>query len=477
MVFSSLTFLYLFLPAVLLLYFLAPAGFRNAILLTASLVFYFCGEQIYLLLMLGEILVTYAFGRIMEYSTRGKKLLLIVFLIISFGLLGLFKYADLIPETVNTIAGKEHLKLLRLPLPIGISFYVFQSVSYGVDVYRGKYPPEKNLLNLALYVSFFPQLIAGPIVRFESVSENLKHRTYGMERLGNGLFRFSLGLGKKVLIADRLYAFCDAASSTGEPTVLIAWAEALAFLLYVYFDFSGYSDMAIGLAQAFGFDLPENFNYPLISKSFREFWRRWHISLGSWFRDYLYIPLGGSRKGFSKHLVNLLIVWACTGLWHGASWNFVLWGLSFGILLMYEVIKEKIAGEKAGTEKNSSGPGNIGLSVLKTMLVITVTAMLFVWFRFTDLSAAIDQFKKMFGSVPIMNSDTVYLLKGAALLFAIALPGATPLPARLAGKLSRSKIGPVSVPVFKSVMIVFILVFATAYLVDGSFSPFLYFRF
>jgi alginate O-acetyltransferase complex protein AlgI len=469
MVFSSLTFLYLFLPAVLLLYFLAPARLRNAVLLGASLLFYFCGEQIYLLLMVGEILVTYAFGRLMEASEgRKKKLFLIVFLLLSFGLLGLFKYADLIPETVNSLAGEERLKLLKLPLPIGISFYVFQSVSYGIDVYRGKYPAERSLPNLALYVSFFPQLIAGPVVRFETVKENLRERTYSMERVSNGLFRFTVGLGKKVLIADRLYAFCDAASK-GNPSVIVAWAEALAFLLYVYFDFSGYSDMAIGLAHTFGFDLPENFDHPLVSRSFREFWRRWHISLGTWFRDYLYIPLGGSRKGLPKHIVNLLVVWACTGLWHGASWNFVLWGLSFGIMLMLEVILERAAGKRTHD--------NAALSVFKRGFVLAVTVLLFVWFRFTDLSEATAQFKKMFGGAPLLSSDSGYLLSGAALLLAVALIGATPLPLSLAKKLSLSGKGRALVPVLRSALILFVLVFATAYLVDGSFSPFLYFRF
>ncbi len=469
MVFSSLTFLYLFLPAVLLLYFLAPARFRNAVLLGSSLLFYFCGEQIYLLLMAGEILVAYVFGRLMEASEgRKKKLFLIVFLLLSFGLLGLFKYADLIPETVNSLAGEERLKLLKLPLPIGISFYVFQSVSYGIDVYRGKYPAERSLPNLALYVSFFPQLIAGPVVRFETVKENLRERTYSMERVGNGLFRFTVGLGKKVLIADRLYAFCDAASK-GSPSVIVAWAEALAFLLYVYFDFSGYSDMAIGLAHTFGFNLPENFDHPLVSGSFREFWRRWHISLGTWFRDYLYIPLGGSRKGLLRHMVNLLIVWTCTGLWHGASWNFVLWGLSFGIMLMLEVILERAAGKRTHD--------NAALSVFKRGFVLAVTVLLFVWFRFTDLSEATAQFKKMFGGAPLLSSDSGYLLSGAALLLAVALIGATPLPLSLAKKLSLSGKGRALVPVLRSALIFFVLVFATAYLVDGSFSPFLYFRF
>ena len=461
MVFSSLTFLYLFLPAVILLCICVPARFRNAVLLLAGLVFYFCGEQLYLLLMLGDILLTYVSARLIDVSEgKRRKAVLIVFLVLSFALLGFFKYADLLPGTVNSIAGHEVFALLELPLPIGISFYIFQSVSYGIDVYRRRYPAEKNLLNLALYVSFFPQLIAGPIVRFETVKENLKKREFSFERLGDGLFRFTLGLGKKVLIADRLYAFCNEAANTAEPSVILAWVEGLAFLLYVYFDFSGYSDMAIGLAHSFGFDLPENFNYPLISSGFRDFWRRWHISLGSWFRDYLYIPLGGSRKGLGIHIRNLLIVWALTGLWHGASWNFVLWGLCFGIVLILEVLLDKI-----------------GFSKYLRILVIPVTILFFVWFRFTDLSPAFRQFGLMFGNAPLWSSASAYLMKGAAVLIPAAIIGATPLPKMAAKKTEGLKISPYILPLLKTVLILTILAFATGYLVDGSFSPFLYFRF
>ncbi|MCR5823117.1 MAG: MBOAT family protein [Lachnospiraceae bacterium] len=468
MVFSSLTFIYLFLPGVLLLYFCVPTKFRNAVLLASSLFFYFCGEQIYLLLMAGETLLTYVAGRLLEIlPDKAKKVTLAVFLVLSFGLLGLFKYADLIPGTVNGLAGREIFTLLRLPLPIGISFYVFQSVSYGIDVYRGKYPAEKNLLNLSLYVSFFPQLIAGPVVRFETVSENLKYRTHSIARLSEGLFRFTLGLGKKVLIADRLYAFCDTAAAAASPSLLLSWTEGLAFLLYVYFDFSGYSDMAIGLARCFGFDLPENFDYPLISTGFREFWRRWHISLGSWFRDYVYIPLGGSRKGLLIHLRNLLTVWVLTGLWHGASLNFVLWGLSFGIMLIAEVLLEK-----TGLFKKKKIP-----AVLKHILVLTLTVLFFVWFRFTDLRDALTQYGRMFGTVPLWTGSTAYLLKGFWVLLSMACLGATPLPKILYKKAENSAAGRVLAPFLRSAFIVFILIFVTAYLVDGSFSPFLYFRF
>ncbi len=386
---------------------------------------------------------------------------------------------------------------MKLPLPIGISFYVFQSVSYGIDVYRGKYPAERNIISLALYISFFPQLIAGPIVRFETVSRNLKSRTHSFEKLSDGFFRFSVGVGKKVLIADRLYAFCEAAHVTGSPSVALAWAESLAFLLYVYFDFSGYSDMAIGLAKCFGFELPENFNYPLMSTSFGEFWRRWHISLGTWFRDYLYIPLGGSRAGKGKHIRNLLIVWALTGLWHGASWNYVLWGLSFGLAIVIEALtgfkrgtgtekgtnaEKAVSAEKPGNADKAAAAEKAGRTVivrqlLKRLFITCITVIIFVWFRFPVLNDAFGQFAKMFGAAPLWSADSGYLLGGAFILLLIALTGATPLIKTLAGRFAGYEKTSGLVPILKTAVMLAILVFATAYLVDGSFSPFLYFRF
>ncbi len=473
MVFSSLTFLYLFLPTVMLAYCIVPAKARNAVLLLASMTFYFCGEQLYLLLMLGEIALAYVAGRLAEprgegKSGRGRKAVLVIFLVLSLGLLALFKYADLLPETVNAIAGREVLGLLRLPLPIGISFYIFQGISYGIDVYRGRYPAEKNPVRLALYISFFPQLIAGPIVRYDALRESLAaERKISIERLERGLVRFCTGLGKKLLIADRLFALCEAAAAASSPSVVLAWAEGLAFLMYVYYDFSGYSDMAIGLAGCFGFDIPENFRYPLISGSFREFWRRWHISLGTWFRDYLYIPLGGNRKGRARHLRNLLIVWGLTGLWHGASWNFVIWGACFGVLLILETAVRK---------KETARP-RIALRIARTAVVLVVTTAVFVWFRFTEFSNAVSQFGRMFGTVALWSRDTAYLLSGSAVLLACALLGATPLPKRAMLVLTKKKGSDVWLPILETAWILGILLFATAYLVDGSFSPFLYFRF
>jgi len=507
MVFSSLTFLYLFLPAVMLVYCIIPAKARNAVLLLASMTFYFCGEQLYLLLMLGEIVLAYAAGRLAEprsgeKSGRGRKAVLVIFLVLSFGLLTLFKYADLLPETVNAIAGREVLGLLRLPLPIGISFYIFQGVSYGIDVYRGRYPAEKNPVRLALYISFFPQLIAGPIVRYDAIRESLAaERRISVERLERGIVRFCTGLGKKLLIADRLFAMCEAAAASTAPSAVLAWTEGLAFLLYVYYDFSGYSDMAIGLAGCFGFDIPENFRYPLISDSFREFWRRWHISLGTWFRDYLYIPLGGNRKGRAQHLRNLLIVWGLTGLWHGASWNFVIWGACFGVLLILEVLlsRNAAASGKASASVGKSASGNAAASgdasvsagaearavtrrraalrVVRTAAVLAVTVTVFVWFRFTEFHGAVTQLGRMFGTVSLWSRDTAYLLSGSAVLLAAALLGATPLPKRAMTALMKKRGADVWLPILETLWILGILLLATAYLVDGSFSPFLYFRF
>ena len=474
MVFSSLTFLYIFLPATLLLYFIAPAKIRNIVLFAASLIFYFCGERIYLLLMLGEILLSYLAGLLLSRTDGGRKrAALIVFLVLSFGMLGLFKYADLFTGTVNAIAGKELLSALRLHMPIGISFYVFQSVSYGIDVYRGKYEAEKNPLRLATYISLFPQLIAGPIVRYDELSKDLRKRQISFRGFGDGAFRFVLGLGKKVLIADRLFALCTAAGQTTEPSFVLAWTEAAAFLLYVYFDFSGYSDMAIGLGACFGFKIPENFRYPLVSGSVKEFWRRWHITLGAWFRDYLYIPLGGNRRGLARQIFALLFVWAMTGLWHGASWNYVIWGACFGILLVFETVFSRLRGEK-GEKKEKAA---LWRSLPRRVAVFLITALIFVWFRFQSAGQAAQQLGRMFGSAPFWSGGSAYPLRGGAVILAAALFGCTPLPKMIARRLEQTKAGAYIAPVARGLWMAAILALSTAYLVDGSFSPFLYFRF
>lgn len=470
MVFSGLTFLYLFLPGTLLLCFAMPARLRNAVLLLASLVFYFYGERLCLLLMLAVILLSWGAGLLLErLRGRRRRLTSILFLCLCLGLLGLFKYADLLAGTVNALAGRPLLALLGLPLPIGVSFYSFQAISYGLDVWRGRYPAERSLPRLALYLSFFPQLIAGPIVRYEQLAPALRERHVGPADFGAGALRFCVGLGKKVLLADRLFALCTAAAAAREPSVALAWAESFAYLLYVYFDFSGYSDMAVGLGACFGFRLPENFRYPLVSASIRDFWRRWHITLGAWFRDYLYIPLGGSRRGLGRQLRNLLLVWALTGLWHGASWNYAIWGISVGLLLAGETLLRRRKGPDAAE------PG--GRRLLRRAAVLLLMILCFVWFRFPDWSGAAVLFGRMFGGAPLWSGESAYLLRGGALLLAVGALGATPLPRRLLGRLEETGAGRCLLPAGRALWMLLLLGLSTAWLVDGSFSPFLYFRF
>ena len=465
MVFSSLAFLYLFLPGTLVLLFAVPRKAKNAMLLLASIAFYFCGEQLKVLIMLGEILLAYGAGRFLEHrSGKAAAVTAAAAVTLSIAVLFFLKYAGPMKDAVNAAFGRPLLAFRSPALPIGVSFYTFQCISYIIDVYRGDHPAEKDPVSFALYVSFFPQLIAGPIVRYSAVSHALKEREFSFTRLGDGAFRFTLGLGKKILIADSLYAFA-AAGGTG---AALAWLQSIAYLFYVYFDFSGYSDMAIGLAKAFGFDIPENFNYPLISRTFREFWRRWHISLGSWFRDYLYIPLGGSRRGLPRQIRNLLLVWALTGLWHGAGWNYVLWGLSFGILIAAETLRDRYAGNRT--------PETPVRSLLRVPLVFLVTVLLFVFFRFSDPGDAGSWFRQMF-SGPFLTAESFYYIKGAAVILAAALLGATPLLKRLAQEAVKTTFGRKAAPFVQAAVMIVILIFATASLVDGSFSPFLYFRF
>ena len=336
MLFSSIPFLYYFLPLVLAVYFLTPARFRNAVLLLASLIFYAWGEPKYVLLMLASILSGYGFGLLQERyrGQKGAKLVCGLSVAVSLSFLLYFKYADFFLENFNAATGLG-VPLLRIALPIGISFYTFQIISYTVDVYRGE-PAQKNLIHLAAYVAMFPQLIAGPIVRYSDIAQQLEHRSHSTALAAEGVRRFLIGLGKKILIANQLGELCSVFRASDEKSVLFYWLYAVAFALHIYFDFSGYSDMAIGLGKVFGFHFLENFNYPYISASITEFWRRWHMSLGTWFRDYVYIPLGGNRVGRARQLLNILVVWMLTGFWHGAAWNFVVWGLMFAVLLIME---------------------------------------------------------------------------------------------------------------------------------------------
>ena len=335
MVFSSLTFLFYFLPIVLIIYYIVPKKFRNVVLFISSLLFYFYGEPKFGILMIISIFLTYVHGILMDKYPQHKKKFLISSIIISVGLLIIFKYTDFIISNINMIS-KGNIEMLNLRLPIGISFYTFQMISYIIDVYKGEAKVQKSFLKLATYVALFPQLIAGPIVRYTTIEKEIDDREYNFKNFSNGVRRFIIGLSKKILIANVLADAINSFNASSEKTILFYWIYAIATTLQIYFDFSGYSDMAIGLGKMLGFSFPENFNYPYISSSVTEFWRRWHITLSTWFKDYVYIPLGGNRVGKIKWLRNILIVWFLTGLWHGAAWNFILWGVLYGILLIIE---------------------------------------------------------------------------------------------------------------------------------------------
>ncbi len=462
MLFSSITFLYWFLPTVILLYFAVPFKAKNYILLAASFLFYFWGEPSYCILMLTACIVGYAAGLLIEKFEKHKKLVLILSVGILLGLLGFFKYANFAISTFTGLTGIES-KLLDIVLPIGISFYTFQIMSYIVDVYRADVPAQRNFFYLATYISLFPQLIAGPIVRYQTVAEELETRKHSFEMFSAGVGRFVLGLSKKVLIADTVAAF---ALQFGKDTVLACWLSALCFMLQIYFDFSGYSDMAIGLGKMFGFNFMENFNYPYISRSISEFWRRWHISLGSWFRDYVYIPLGGNRCSKLRWFFNILVVWSLTGLWHGAAWNFVVWGLFFAFFLLIEKLFLGKLLDKI--------PGIFGI-----IYVLFFVNISFVIFNAESISAAFSQLGGMFGFTGLSFADAtvLYYLRSALVLLIAASFLATPYPMMLVRKLySYSFVQKASV-IIQPLIIILLLAVCTGFIVDGSFSPFLYFRF
>ena len=466
MLFSSLPFLYYFLPAVLLLYFAAPRRLKNTVLLAGSLVFYAWGEPRFVLVMLAEILLGYLFGRCIEKhrgTVRGR-LLLILALTLDLGALGYFKYADFFLRSVNAVTGLS-LPLLQVTLPIGISFYTFQIISYLVDVWRGTVPAQKNLVDLAAYVAMFPQLIAGPIVRYSEIAQQLRERRHTLEDAALGARRFVLGLSKKVLIANVLYQLMTAFQSSTQRSVLFCWVYALCCVLQIYFDFSGYSDMAIGLGRIFGFRFAENFDHPCVSRSVTEFWRRWHISLGFWFRDYVYIPLGGSRVSRGRQLRNILVVWLLTGLWHGAAWNFVLWGLLFALLLM--------------AEKRFLLPVLQKRRLLSRLYMLLILPLSFVLFNAGSISEAFSQIAAMFGGggLPLWNAETLYELRSYGVVLLMAILGATPIPARLMERWRRSSLGNRLQTLTEAPALAALLLVNTAYLVDGSFNPFLYFRF
>ena len=461
MLFSSIPFLFYFLPAVMLVYFLVPFRLKNAVLLLFSLVFYAWGEPKYVALMVFSILLFYLCGVAIDKSRRKKwkKVWLTLSIVSSLALLGLFKYADFFISSLNAVTGLG-IPLLRLALPIGISFYTFQCLSYTIDVYRGSAQAQKNIVNFGTYVSLFPQLIAGPIVRYVDVARELEYRTHSWQTAAVGIRRFLVGLSKKILLANSFGQLTEIFRASGEKSVLFYWLYAVAFMLHIYFDFSGYSDMAIGLGRIFGFHFIENFNYPYLSKSISEFWRRWHMSLGSWFRDYVYIPLGGNRVSRGRWVFNILVVWMLTGLWHGAAWNFVLWGLLYAVFLLLE----------------KWFPGLLKLpNFLRHGYVLLVVLLGFVLFNATDLGQAVSDLKGLFGfgGVPLVTAESLYYLRSYGVIFILGIVGATPVVRDGANRLVRSKVGALLEPA----MMILMLLVCSAYLVDGSFNPFLYFRF
>ena len=449
MVFSSMTFLYYFLPVVLLTYFVAPKKAKNGVLLLASLFFYAWGEPKYLILIVGTILIGYVSALIIEKNKdkMSGRMALYGALFCCLGFLIVFKYTSF------------------LPLPIGISFYTFQLISYVVDVHRGKVKAQKNLINLFTYVVMFPQLIAGPIVRYENVEKELNHRTHSIPMIREGISRFVIGLGKKVLIANQLGELADVYYKVEENSVLFAWVWAIASALQIYYDFSGYSDMAIGLGRILGFRFPENFDYPYTSKSITEFWRRWHMTLGGWFRDYVYILMGGSRVGTGRLVINLLIVWTLTGMWHGASWNFAIWGLYFGILLIIEKLY------MLRYIQNAKGINHV--------YVIFATVISFVIFSSDTLKDIGVNISNMFGLTRLkgITEETLYYTVSYGFTLFVSIIGATPLVKMLGTKAMKAAERYKLDSVMESVVLALILILCTAHLVDGSFNPFLYFRF
>ena len=463
MLFTSISFLYYFLPIVIILYFIVPKKFKNFILFLSSIFFYFCGEPIYTFLMIGEIFIAYVGARYLE--KHRKKSILVSLLAIHIGALGLFKYSDFTINNINKIFGSK-IPLLKLALPIGISFYTFQIISYVVDVYRGKVKAQKSFLKLATYVSLFPQLIAGPIVRYETIEKELDSRTSNFENFAYGVRRFVIGLGKKVLIANMLGELCDVFSTTNEKSILFYWIFAISYSLQIYFDFSAYSDMAIGLGRMFGFHFLENFNYPYISKSITEFWRRWHMSLSSWFRDYVYIPLGGNRKETIILVRNIYIVWALTGIWHGANWTFVIWGLMFGIMLIIEKLFLTKHLEKMP-------------SILQRIYVLFTVMISFIIFNANSIGEAWNNIIGLFGAngESLINASTVYYLKSYLVVLVIAIIGSTPLLKNIIEKLKTKTNANKIINLLEPIAMASILIIVTAYLVDNSYNPFLYFRF
>ena len=458
MVFSSIIFIYYFLPLLLIVYYACPKKYRNLVLLLFSLCFYFYGEKNYIFLLLGSCLFNYLVGLIVD-KKKDKKYL-IIGLIVNLGLLGYFKYTNFFIDNFNSIFNLS-ISSLNVILPLGISFFTFQNISYIVDVYKGDVKAQTNFLSYSTYITFFPQLVAGPIVRYKDINDELADRKESYSLFSEGITRLLVGLGKKVLIANTLYGMCQSIESMA-PSTLGYWLLGIGYTLNIYFDFSGYSDMAIGLGKMFGFNFLENFNYPLIATSITDFWRRWHMSLSSFFRDYVYIPLGGNRVSFVKMLRNIFVVWLLTGFWHGASWNFIFWGLYFFVFLMFE---------KLFLLKHLK---NNGIGRVYTFIIVVIS---FIIFNTTDLSRLGEILKGMFGiNTPFMNFEFTYYLKNYLVILIIAFIGMTPIVNKLLEKLKKGKNSWI-ISALEIFGFLIILVLVTASLISNSFNPFIYFRF
>jgi alginate O-acetyltransferase complex protein AlgI len=460
MVFSSITFIYYFLPIMLLLYFIVPKRYRNLILLIGSLIFYYYGEKEYTYLLIISSIVNYFFGKLISRD-KHNKLYLIIGLIFNFSILIYFKYMNFFISNFNNIFN-ININYLNLVIPLGISFYTFQATSYLIDVYRGKIKYENNIIDFLTYLIMFPHLTSGPIVRYSTIKDELKSQSTSFNNFSCGVYRFTTGLFKKVMISDLLTSYVTALSSINTPSVLSYWLIAIMNTLIIYFDFSGYSDMAVGIAKMLGFNFLENFNYPFIANSITEFWRRWHISLSSWFRDYLYIPMGGNRVSKLRWYFNILIVWMATGFWHGASWNFILWGLFFSIFLVIE---------KSITLKYLNKYKFIGIILTNILIIIS-----FVIFNNNDLSSIKEFLSSMFGlnNLALYNSEVLFYLKNYIITIILAILLSTPVINNIYIKIKdKYKI----MNLLEPLIYIIILILTTAFILDGSFNSFVYFRF
>ena len=480
MLFSSITFLYYFLPVVLAVYFLVPVKngnvrARNIVLIAASIVFYIWGEPVYVLLLIGQTVAGWIIGLLIEKgralgSRRMMKAALIAGIAIGVGCLGFFKYSDFFIANINALFGSS-AALLGFALPIGISFYTFQILSYVIDLYGGTIKVQRNLPAFTTYVTSFPQLVAGPIVRYSQIEDQLEGRKHSLEDIRYGVRRFVIGLAKKVLLANTLAEFVQiykASEAGGENTALYTWLYIAAYAFHIYFDFSGYSDMAIGLGRIFGFRFPENFNYPYISKSVTEFWRRWHISMSFWFRDYVYIRMGGNRVLAARHLFNILFVWLITGFWHGAAWTFVFWGLYFAFVLLFE---KHIIGRFLNLN-------NIPIYIIRHIYVMLIVLVSWVFFDAASFTEAWFRLTIMFGGAEqAVSAEALYYLRSYIVVLIICFIGSTQIPVKAVLKILSSEKGKKILAVLEPVYILALLFVITAYLVDGSFNPFIYFRF